>query len=126
MRTLTFSLLILLANVTFGAVLEDVNVLSITPGQNSIELKLQDLNGPVGSYFFLEIGKDDPESLEKTALAIKKFQQKDNYRLSLEIPSFSVRPSGSFYRSNDVVFQGSDNREPNSVKAKKGKKPASK
>ena len=45
------------------------------------------------------------------ALTLKKLKMKDNFKLGLDIPSFSMVPSGSFYRSNDITFLGTASNE---------------
>ncbi|MES3038628.1 MAG: hypothetical protein V4736_12045 [Bdellovibrionota bacterium] len=115
-------LLSLFSSVGFAARLEDVKILSAVPGQDSFELKLHANEGASDSFFFIEIVKSDPDSLEKMNHVFKKLMKKEKYRLDLDIMSFSVSPNGSVYRSEGIGFYGSDNRKPNNVPAAKKKK----
>ncbi len=98
----------LLANSAWAQKLDDVKILSVVPGKDNVEVKLQMKNGPKGSYFFVDIKKADPEAFEKLVLLMKKISKKDSYKLNLDILSFSSSPSGSYYRSDSVTFSGSD------------------
>jgi hypothetical protein len=97
-------LLCFVPSVAFAARLEDVTVLDAKTGPDSVELKLHSKDGPPGSYFFLDIIKSDPGAFEKLAHVIRKLMARDAYRLDLDIPSFSVSPSGSRYRSEGIGF----------------------
>jgi hypothetical protein len=101
-------LLCLMAGQAWAAKLENVDLLGITPGKDSFELKLSAKPGPKGSYFFVNISKADVDSFEKLALVIKKLERGDRFKLNLDIPSFSMTPSGSYYRSERVKFSGTD------------------
>lgn len=111
----TFLVLMLFSNIAFGAKLEDVKILQAVAGNGSFKLKLQTKDSPSNSYFFLDITMSDPGSFDKLVHVIKKAVRKDSYRLDLDIPSFSTSPSGSYYRSEDIRFNGRSSREPNSV-----------
>lgn len=117
-----FILISLLASLSFAARLEDVRLLHVNYGKDSFQLRLQTKEGPLDSYFFVDITKDDKDAFDKLMFVIKKLTQRDNYKLDLEIPSFSVSPSGSYYRSNDIKFFSTLEREPNSTKKKSNKK----
>jgi len=121
MKIIILSLL-LISSAASAALLEDVKILSINPRADYFEMKLQLRDGPPGSYFYVDIVKSDPHSFEKLVQVIHKLTKRDRYKLDLEIRSFSAFPSGSYYRSNDVIFNGSADREPNGVKRKKRKK----
>jgi hypothetical protein len=108
--------LFFVSSISFAAKLEDVKVLDMKSGQDSFELKLQTADGPSESYFFVTIVKNDPESFDKLAHIVKKLAQGDQYKLDLNIPSFSASPYGSSYRSIGIKFTGTSDREPNSVK----------
>jgi hypothetical protein len=105
-KRIIFATVFLFSNFVFAARLEDVRILKITPGRDNFELKLQTKNGPVDSYFVLDVMKSDPESFEKLVHIIKKVAYKDRYKLDLDIPSFSASPSGSYYRSEGITFSG--------------------
>ncbi len=94
-------------NSAHAAKLEDVVILDITHKKDNFELKLQTKNGPKDSYFFVDIVKSDANSFGKLAIVLKKLKKRDDFKLTLEIPSFSVSPSGSYYRSESVTFSGS-------------------
>jgi hypothetical protein len=100
------SALIIIPTIAWGAKLEDVKILDITSKQDGIKMKLQVPKGPKDSYFFLEINKADKDSFLKLGQVIKKLMRHDKYKLNLNIPSFSPAPSGSYYRSDDVQFDG--------------------
>lgn len=108
--------------ICLAARLEDVKILEIKPGQENFELKLKAKDAPPGSFFYLDITKNDPESFEKMILVIKKLMQKEKFRLDLDIPSFSVTPSGSYYRSEGIGIFSPNEREPNSTKKSRLKK----
>ena len=91
--------------------LEDVTILEIKQADDKFELKLHSKNGPKDSFFFVAIDKKDEKAFEKMALTLKKLKMKDNFKLGLDIPSFSMVPSGSFYRSNDITFLGTASNE---------------
>ncbi len=101
-----FWMILLISGPAGAAKLEDVTVLNINPGKNddSVKLKLRAAKGPKDSFFYVDIVKNDAEAVAKIALAIKKMKNKNEMRLTLEIPSFSMSPSGSYYRSEDVTF----------------------
>jgi len=80
-----------------------------------VELKLQAKHGPPGSYFFVDITKNDPDSFDKLAHVINKIMDKDKYRLDLNIRSFSVSPNGGRYPSEGIDFyspKGEPSRTP--------------
>ncbi len=99
--------LVLLAGSVQAANLNDVALLSLKPKKESFELKLRVKEAKENSYFLVEIGKDDEHALEKLSLVLKKLHLKNSFKLNLTIPSFSVSPSGSYYKSNYVQFSGS-------------------
>ena len=103
-------LLIFLPSVALAERLEDIRLLDTKPGPNNVELKLQAKRGPPGSFFFLDITKNDPDSFDKLIHVINKIMGREKYRLDLNIPSFSVSPNGSYYRSEGIDFY-SPNRE---------------
>lgn len=98
--------LILISTLTFAKQLDNVNVLDITQDEDKFVLKLQDSEIGGTSFFIVEINKSDKESFVKLDYLIKKIKNKENYKLNLEIPSFSAYPSGSFYKSENVKFSG--------------------
>ncbi|HEY1078733.1 MAG TPA: hypothetical protein VGE46_01500 [Bdellovibrio sp.] len=123
MKKLILSLL-LISNVSLAETVTNVRVLDMKQGPESVELKLQSKEGRPNSYFFVNIVKSDAGSFEKLSHVLNKMAFKDNYRLDLDIISFSDTPNGSYYQSDRVRFLGSAEREPNSVtKPKKTKKP---
>jgi len=121
MKTLILGLF-LISSVASAARLEDVNILSVTPGRDNFELKLQVKDGPKDSFFYVDITKSDPDSFDKLGHIIKKMMKRSKHQLNLDIPSFSVSPSGSYYKSDGITFYETTDREPDSVKAKKNKK----
>lgn len=98
------SILLLLSSVSSAATIEDVRILDIKQGPANVELKLQSKAGAPGSYFYVDIVKEDAGSFEKLTHVITKLTRKESYRLDLEIPSFSASPNGSYYRGDRVVF----------------------
>lgn len=106
---------IILCSLAIGsahaAKLEDVTLLHLKAGKESFELKLQVKDAKPKSYFLVEIVKEDDKAFEKIALVMKKLKLKEAFKLNLEIPSFSVNPPGSFYRSDSVKFTGSSEEE---------------
>jgi hypothetical protein len=110
-----FLLFLIFSKVSFAARLEDIKILSVKPGQENFELKLQSKDAPKDSYFYIDIVKSDPDSFEKMAHLIKKIMKRDQYKLDLEIPSFSASPNGSFYRSEGIQFFGTADRQPNAT-----------
>ncbi len=113
--------MMLISNLVFAANLEDVQILNVMPGKENFKLKLHAKDGPGDSYFFLDILKSDPESFDKLMHVISKMMYKNKYKLDLNIPSFSLLPSGSYYRSDDITFSGTANRQPSSTKKRKNK-----
>lgn len=105
MKHLIFAIL-LVANCASAGVLNDVQILKVTPGNGTLELTLQLKDGPEDSYFLVDMMKDDPDIFEKMSEVIKKLANKDSYILNLNIISFSASPSGSYYRSYSVAFSG--------------------
>ncbi len=97
-------LLFFLPSVAFAERLEDVRLLNTKPGPDNVELQLQAKQGPPGSYFFLDVTRNDPDAFNKLVHVINKMTGKDEYRLDLNIPSFSVSPNGSHYRSEGIDF----------------------
>ncbi|MCC7441231.1 MAG: hypothetical protein IT285_06350 [Bdellovibrionales bacterium] len=99
---------LMMATPASAATLEDVTILDVTPKPDGVALKLHSKSGPDGSYFFVTLVKADKESFDKFALVTRKLQRGDQFKLALNIKSFSVSPSGSSYRSPDVKFTGED------------------
>lgn len=121
MKILTAFIIISFSVLSNAAKLEDVKILSIKPGRDNFELKLQAKEGPASNYFYLDIVKNDPDSFEKMVHVVKKLMNRDKYKLDIDIPSFSISPSGSYYKSEGIVFYGPTDREPNAAKAIKKK-----
>lgn len=94
-----------------AAKLEDVTILYLKAGKGSFELKLQVKDAKKNSYFLVEIVKEDEQAFEKLALVMKKLKRKDAFKLNLDIPSFSVSPPGSYYRSDSVKFTGTSDED---------------
>jgi hypothetical protein len=107
MYKIIFSLLFL-ANSASAAKLEDVEVLAFTPTKESITLKLHASQGPPDSYFTVDLTRTDPNTFDKLNYVMKKLENKKGYKLSLNIRNFSMSPSGSSYKSESVVFSGTD------------------
>lgn len=104
--TIFFVLFIFAIGSAHADPVTDVKVLDVKYAKNSFEVKLQTKDGPKDSYFLVDIVKDDEKAFEKIALIWKKLKHK-SFKLNLNIPSFSATPSGSYYRSKDVQFEGS-------------------
>lgn len=104
-------LFVLMVGRAQAAQLDDVRILQVTSGKDSVELRLRYKGAPRDSYFLVEIPKSDPESFAKMVLVARKLADGDGFKLSLDIPSFSPSPSGSSYRSLDVRFSGSPAKE---------------
>jgi hypothetical protein len=98
--------LCLISTMASAAKLEDVRVLEVLPGPDKFEFKLQKTGGPKESFFYIDIMKSDPDSFEKLSHVLRKYLRSDEYRLDLDVPSFSASPSGSSYRSLDVKVFG--------------------
>lgn len=118
----TILALLFISSISYGARVEDVQILEIKNGPTNTELKLHSRTGEPGSYFYVDIVKEDTESFEKLSHIVNKLAYRNNYRLDLDIISFSARPSGGYYRSDSVTFIGKSDREPNSVKTPKKKR----
>jgi len=97
-------MIIIQTSLVFADKVENVEILKITPGNNNFELKLKAKSAPQGSYFYVDIVKGDVTSFDKLGLVIQKIEKKSNFILSLDIPSFSQTPSGSYYKSDSVSF----------------------
>ena len=110
-RILKIVIILLSINSALAAKLDDVLILDIKQVSDNFELKLQVKNGPKNSHFFVDIVKKDDNAFSKLAIVLKKLKKKDDFKLSLEIPSFSIAPSGSYYRSNDIIFFGTATNE---------------
>lgn len=91
-------------NMAFSAELKDVKILNTSLSKSGIELKLQINDAPRDSFFYVDIVKTDKDAFKKIAHVMQKLEKRSAYKLNLKIVSFSASPSGSFYRSNDVVF----------------------
>jgi hypothetical protein len=112
MKSLITTILLSLAiGSAHAARLEDVTILHLKSGKDTFELKLQVKGAKKNSYFMVEIVKEDDAAFEKMALVMKKLKKKDSFKLNLEIPSFSVSPPGSHYRSDSVKFSGSSDED---------------
>jgi hypothetical protein len=101
-----FIALFLYSNFAAAAHLVDVKILDVTPGRESLELKLQLRDGPKDSFFYVDIVKSDRGAFEKMAQVTQKLLHKDKYKLDLDIISFSPTPNGSYYTSDDITFSG--------------------
>jgi hypothetical protein len=120
---LLISFFTLVSSLASAAKLEDVKILSVKSGIDALVLKLHANEAPKDSYFYVSLGKTDPGSFQKMLAVVNKVTQKKNYKLNLDIQSFSPYPSGSFYRSDDITFFSATEREPGSVESvKKPKK----
>jgi hypothetical protein len=109
MKTITFSLLIFfISNLATAASIEDVNILEVKKNDSSTEVKMQVADGPKDLYFYVDITNDDPKAEEKNKQVQAKQKKGDKYKLHLNIPSFSIKPKGSFYRSTSVNFKGKE------------------
>jgi hypothetical protein len=93
-------------NSAYAAKLEDVVILDVKQSKDSVELKLHVTKGPKDSYFLVDLVKSDKNSFDKMALVLRKLKDKDDFKLGLDIQSFSMSPSGSYYRSDSVTFLG--------------------
>ena len=98
-------------NSAMAEKLEDVSILDIKHVDDAFELKLHAKNGPKDSFFFLAIVKKDEQAFSKLAIVFKKLKNKNDFKLSINIPSFSMSPNGSYYRSNDITFFGTTSGE---------------
>lgn len=107
--TMLLKLIILCFSIStaFGATLEDVRVLDLRQGKGMFEVKLQTKHASEDHHFYVEIVQEDEKAFEKLALVLKKMKQKGNFKLNLNIISFSDLLSGSSYRSDSVKFSGS-------------------
>jgi hypothetical protein len=100
------SLLFVACSVASAAKLEDVKLLGAKAGADNFELKLQLKDGPPNSFFYIDIVKTDPDAFAKMIHVANKLMQKERYRLDMDIISFSASPSGSYYKSKDIIFRG--------------------
>ena len=82
-------------------------------------------DGTPNNFFFVYITKNDPQSVEKLTHIFKKLEN-ENYRLDLDIISFSAEPNGSQYMSESVTFKNGSIREPNGTKSRQKTKPKNK
>lgn len=110
MKTILCLIFLSLTMTVHAAKIEDVKVLEVKYLKGSFEVKLQVKDGKKDSYFLVDIVKDDEKAFEKLALVMKKVKKKD-FKLNLEIPSFSAHPSGAYYKSPSVTFTGSADGE---------------
>lgn len=110
-KFLTIIILLFAINTANAAKIDDAKVLDIKYVKDSFEVKLQVANAPKDSYFLVDIGKSDSDSFDKLALVLKKLKKPSEFKLSLDIPSFSLSPSGSYYRSESVTFSGTASGE---------------
>ncbi len=104
----------LFSSISLAARLENVVILGGKQGTRNFELKIHAREGAPDSFFYLDISKSDPEAFDKLIHVIRKLTDPEGYRLDLDIPSFSVHPSGSYYRSEDINIFGVYGRAPNS------------
>jgi hypothetical protein len=90
----------------WGADLDQVEILSVTPSQGGLELKLHSKTRAPDTYFLVNLVASDTQHFEKMSLVIQKLKDPSGLELDLKIPSFSEFPNGSFYRSDSVKFSG--------------------
>lgn len=106
MKTLTTIIFLSLAiGSAHAAKVEDVKVLAVEYKKDSFEVKMQTKDGKKDSYFTVEVVREDENAFEKLAHVIQKTKKPD-YKLDLDIPSFSAYPSGAYYKSTSVKFAG--------------------
>lgn len=91
-------------NVASAANLTDVKVLDIVTTYDGVELKLQAKNAPANSYFFVKINKEEELAFEKLSTVLLNQKYPKMHKLNLEILSFSISPSGSYYTGESVRF----------------------
>lgn len=107
MKKIFMTLMLCLSiNTAHAEKLEDVSVLDISYTKDSFQVKMQESKDSKDSFFYVDIVKSDKDSFKKIALVLKKFKERDNFKLTLDIRSFSNSPSGSNYKSDNVTFKG--------------------
>lgn len=87
-----------------AAKLEGVTILESKPERESFKLRVRAKDGPMNSYFFVNITKGDPQAFEKLLKVVTKSMKRNKFQLDLDIPSFSISSNGSYYKSDDITF----------------------
>ena len=106
MKTLTTIIFLSLTiGSAFAAKVEDVKVLDVKYKKDSFEVKMQTKDGKKDSYFTVDVVREDAQAFEKLAHVIQKTKRPE-YKLDLDIPSFSAHPSGAYYKSTSVKVSG--------------------
>lgn len=113
-------IIFLVSNHASAAKLEDVKILSYKEGEANFKLKMQLRDAPKGSFFYVDVVKSDSRSFEKLILVLRKLTEREKFKLDMDIPSFTSSPSGSYYRSDGILFHGVVNT--NSGERNKNKK----
>ncbi len=84
-------------------VLKNVDVLGVDSSPKTVVIEFHAKEQPKGYSFFVEINKKDPKSFQKLSCLLKRLT-KNNYKMDLNIKSFSAKPSGSRYHNNRAHF----------------------
>lgn len=101
MKTLTIIFLSLAIGSAHAAKVEDVKVLDVQYKKDNFVVKLQTKDGKKDSYFIVDVVREDERAFEKLGHFMKKSKNPE-YKVDLEIPSFSAFPSGAYYKSTSV------------------------
>ncbi|TNF24983.1 MAG: hypothetical protein EP319_17310 [Deltaproteobacteria bacterium] len=89
---------------SFADVAKDIKVLEINKTKDSVRVKLNTQSGPEGNWFVLILEKSDPQFDNKLKMIEAKHSNKPNSNFSIEIPSFTIEPSGAIYKAQYVKF----------------------
>lgn len=87
-----------------AGVVEGIKVLDVIKEEDSVSCKLHSTKGPKDNWFILILDKTDPEFAQKLKMVEAKKAKKEGSDFVINIPSFSLEPSGAVYRSADARF----------------------
>lgn len=103
--------------------IEDVEVLEVVNEEPAeFQFKVRSRKSDPKMFFYLGFDKTSKDNLDKLNFILMKMANPKNYKLDLEIMSFSQYPAGSFYNVTDIQFFNKALRAPNQLQQNSKKK----
>jgi hypothetical protein len=100
-----------------AAKIEDIEVLDFMPDEPAeFQFKVRSKKMDPKSYFFLGFEKGKKEDLNKLSFLLLKMTRADQYKIDVDIHSFSPYPAGSYYSASAVTFSYKALRAPDQIK----------
>ncbi len=106
-----------------AARIEDIEVLEVVNEDPAeFQFKVRSKQGDAGLFFYIGFDKSKKDCLDKMTVVLMKMAKHQEFKIDVDIPSFSPYPAGSYYSCADIQFSQRNLRAPNQApKAKKKK-----